>query len=899
MILATYREFGSLAIPHQARVKLGVTLAVLRSQMRCLPAEFEERGVICLNAHIVPRALWGLVKPKAPAEVTFHCPPAGSGGDGGKNPFAVIAGIALTIATGFIAGGGLATGKFGLGAAFGAGKIGAIALAAGVSYAGSLLISALVPPPSIASARQRDAVQNAGSASADGNQLEPNGTVPRVIGSRKVFPPLMAEPFTYYSGPDEVVEAVYGLAGPHRLADIRVDAAEIGTLTDVDYEVREGWPGDARVTIIGRQSRTDAMQSEIRAHTVSAEDNRTLESATGNIASALPIPQVIATRDAPDEHQLQIMFSGLHKNARDSIRLRVPLRMRMRRIGETDWIDLPELHFQAANIQQLRATIRLVWQDDASTAPSAALSEGFVEARRVSPGQTAAPASAAWAAHPYFTKAGSDWLDGGNLGTSGVDHVLMDRYTASFLLDPAVFPRGRYEVEITRGAVFDRGRYNPNGYTFDGSVWDFFGYRGTPEMIAMARDMVSDTLYLIRSVSIWNEHPLPTDDFAVIAVRARNKPLERLSVLAGGYVQDWNGAAWADWTVTDNPAPHLRDIFAGALNLDPVPLDLIDDVGLVAWRTSCAAKGYRCNALLEDQTVDDAARIVASCGYAKPYMSDIWGVTPDYDRTGEAPVQIFNPRNSAGFQWTKAFPRVPEGFRVGFRDQTRDYDLRQMTVFRPGNSDDTGRTEQVTYEGLVTEAEVVTRAIYDQRQAEHRGTFYSLDAPAEAIVCRRGDLVGVTHDMLTEHHGSARLQDAELVGGKVVALALDMPVRITSEPFMDKVGNLADVADLSALGMSGGVAIRRAGSITVHPVSNATGETDVLTFDPPIDAGGLLDAEGYVRDALVSVGPIGREMIRLIVFGIRPKPNLEFSLTFVDEASQIWNQPDSPGQQAA
>ncbi len=95
MILATYREPFGFA-PHVCRLPQGETLARMRARMSGLPDDFDARGVICLNGHPVARDLWGMVRPKAPAitEVTFHCPPQG-GGDGGKNPLATIASIAL------------------------------------------------------------------------------------------------------------------------------------------------------------------------------------------------------------------------------------------------------------------------------------------------------------------------------------------------------------------------------------------------------------------------------------------------------------------------------------------------------------------------------------------------------------------------------------------------------------------------------------------------------------------------------------------------------------------------------------------------------------------------------------------------------------------------------------
>ncbi|MES2753774.1 MAG: hypothetical protein V4659_03840 [Pseudomonadota bacterium] len=886
-ILAVYREFGSLR-PEVAYLPEGLTLADLRASMSCLPHDFDARGVICINGRRVERSAWRMIRPKpslhgVPIEVTFHAPPLGGGGgkEGGKNILALVAGIALTALTGFVAGGGLAL-KLGFSASlFGAGTIGATLAAAGVGLVGSLLISALVPPPTIPTGKT---IQNAGPASAEGNVLEPNGPIPRVLGSRKVFPPLACEPLTYFDGGDEVVEAVYVLAGPHQISDIRVGAAPIASLTDVEFETREGWPGDPRITMTRRQGRTEQRNVELRGHTVDANDGVTLESPTGDFTVALPQRMTVATRAAPDEQWLHLVLpAGLNKNASDSNRLRVPVRLRIRQVGAASWIDLPELHFSAATPRQIRTTIKLIWTADATTSPSAAVTEGWVEARVSTPAQTISPASPAWAADAYFDDgAGASYMTTANLGTTRVDHVILNRYTAAFYLDAAIFPRGRYEIEIVRGATVQNSDYSSAGYSVGGSVYDLFGYSGTPATIPQTRNGVSDSLVLVRSVSVWNDHPLPGGDLATIAVRARNRQLEQVSCIAGGYVPDWDGTDWRVWTVTDNPAPHLRDIYAGRQNLDPVPLDVIDNAGLVAWRTACAALNYKVNALIEDASVDDAARIVASCGYAKPYMSEVWGVVRDFDRSAEVPVQIFTPRNSSGFQWTKAFNRVPEGFRVNFRDAAQDYEQRQITVFRPGVSSDTGRLEQLTYEGLVTEAQVTAKALYDQAQSDRRNTFYSLDAPAEAIVCRRGSLVGVQHDSLSAWTGSGRIIDVTInSSGLVTAIRLDNSVPIAGASDMHATTDLHAVADMHALGGKTGVAIRRAGSRTIHAVSNAAGETDLLTFASPISAAGL--SEGV----LCATGPLGTEVERLIVFAITPKEDLTATLTLVAEAPGI------------
>lgn len=878
-VLATYREPFGFA-PRVSRMPEGLSLMQMQARVRGLPADFAQHGVICINGHSVPRGVWPLVRPKpeahgVPVEVSFHAPVMGGDQGGGKQVFALVASIALAWA-----GGAAIAGKFAIGKLFLAESISSYFLAAGVSLVGGLLMSALVPPPTVDNGRK---ISNLGAASADGNALEPNGAIPRVIGTRKVFPPLVAEPLVYFDGPDEVVEAAYALAGPHQIADIRIGGVPIDEMTNLEYDTREGWVGDERLDLLTRQSRTDAVQTELRGHAVNDSDGRTLESVTGDTGSALPQALHLATREAPDEQWLHLVFpAGLAKNASESALYRVPFRLRLRPAGGT-WIDLPELHFQAANVRQMRATIKLIWADDASTTPGAASSEGWVEARVVSPGQTANPPTDAWAADAYFDAGGDDYMDQNNLGLTGVDHVILDRYTAAIYLDTALYPKpGRYEVEITRGAVFAGANYSATAYTVSGAVWDFWGYQGTPGQIVQSRDGITDTVVVARSVSIWNEHPVPTDDFALIAVRARNRRVEAVSCLASGWVKDWDGADWTTWAVTSNPAPHFRDVMAGALNADALPASAVDEAGLVAWRTACTVSGYHCNALIEGQTVDDVLRIVAACGYARPYMSEVWGVARDYDRSAEDPVQIFTPRNSSGFRWSRAFPRLPNGFRVNFRDADLDYEPRQITVLRDGAPTDSNLVEQVTYEGIVSSAAAIHRAQYDLNQPVYRGTFYNLDAPAEAIMVRRGSLVGVNHEMLTAQHGAARVVDVEFSGGDISALILDDEVPVLNSPGFDVITDMSAVEDMSLIGALSGVAIRRAGSVTVHAVANAAGSTDRIEFAPAISATGLAE------DALVTIGPLGRELLRLIVFAVTPRENFGASLTLVDEGQELW-----------
>lgn len=879
-----YRPPFDRVAPRVQKIPEGLTLAEIVPLMT-LPSIFEKHGTICIGGNEVPRGAWHLVRPKAVKggianAVTFHAPILGGGDDGGKNPVALLAALALTVLSGgaagglFGAGGGLAlTSSATL---FSAGSTSALLLAGGISLVGSLLLNALSPPPTI-DRGGADADQTRRDASARGNILDPNGVVPRVIGQRRVFPPLLAEPLVTFDGEDEIVEAVYGLSGPHDLADIQIGAAPISDITGLEVETRPGLPGDRRVSLLTRYARTEAVGQEIRGHRVS-QDNGALLEPDIDVARAVPQSQLIATRRAPSLHEMQIVFSqGLGRPSSPEDLVRVPIRIRIRLRGAATWRNLPEVHYQGADFRALRATIRLVWRAPGNQAPTAATSKGFVAAFTTTAAQVTAPASPAWVADSYFYAGTGDvYVNQNNLGSTGIRRVNLSRGVAEFILDPADFTPGRYEIEIKRGHAIRNASFANATYLHGGVARDFFSYFGTPGRIAFGRNDLSDTLTLLRSVSIYNRSPVTTDDFALIAVRARNQNIERLSVNAAGLVPDWDGTGWTGLNITSNPAPHYRDVLVGAQNADPLPLGNLDNDGLVDWRTACASAGFTCNAVVTDTSVGEVLGVVAACGYARPYHADIWGVIRDYDRSDESPVQLFTPRNSAGFKWTKAFSSLPDGLRVTFDDSADDFDSRQISVFRRGITRDSGMMEQVRYEGVTTEAAAIARAEYDLAQLEKRATFFSFDVSPDALVCRRGSLVAVVHDAVERQVGFGRV-----VGGGTTGVTMDAVIPFSNEPLWDAVTDFDAVASVDLLGERTEVQIRYPeGNVVTVDLTNATGQGDELTFASTLD---------YVpAGTLVATRVIVPEYRRMIVFSMTFKRDFEASLTLVDEAPEIF-----------
>jgi len=267
-MIAVYRDPFSFA-PQRVASRNGMTIAEMAATIPDFPAD----GVVTINGHVVDRGVWHITRPKPshpdrPVIVTFQAPVRGGDEGGGKQVLAIVASFAVMALSGFIGAGGLG-GIFSAQstALFGVSGLAASALGTGVALVGSLLIGALTAPPSGPNESGRDR-ERLGAASADGNVLEPNGPVPRVIGTHKIFPPLASEPFTYFDNQDEVVEAAYVLSGPHVIEDVRIGNAPIEDMTAVEYQVRDGSPGADPITMLTRHARTEATQTELRGHVV-------------------------------------------------------------------------------------------------------------------------------------------------------------------------------------------------------------------------------------------------------------------------------------------------------------------------------------------------------------------------------------------------------------------------------------------------------------------------------------------------------------------------------------------------------------------------------------------------------------------------------------------------------
>jgi hypothetical protein len=214
--------------------------------------------------HEIPRTLWHRVRPKAGAPLVALVVP-GRGGGGILSVVATIAVIAFAAwAAPAIASALGVVGAEGAAATFVAGSTGAkivTGLIGGViTMVGSLLINALVPPPSSSAAA---AVGFGASASLSSptyqitgvqNRSNPYGPIPRVFGERRIFPVLGAKAYTETLGDKRYFRLLLVAGyGPLSLDEIRIGNTPIEAFSNVEIEIREGWPDDAPRALFTRR----------------------------------------------------------------------------------------------------------------------------------------------------------------------------------------------------------------------------------------------------------------------------------------------------------------------------------------------------------------------------------------------------------------------------------------------------------------------------------------------------------------------------------------------------------------------------------------------------------------------------------------------------------------------
>ena len=342
---------------------------------------------------------------------------------------------------------------------------------------------------------------------------------------------------------------------------------------------------------------------------------------------------------------------------------------------------------------------------------------------------------------------------------------------------------------------------------------------------------------------------------------------------------------WKTVDVTNNPAALFLYVLMHPANAYRVADNIIDaanyvDLNALAdWFKFCQPMTYSGGTYTKDTTkpwlsynavltnvssVMDVLKDICSAGKASPnYIDGKWTVVVDKPRSGV--VQHFTPHNSWGFESTKILPRIPDAFRITIADEEKGYQANEYRVYNVGKNDSNAELfEEISLPGVTNFAQAKHIAQWHMAQLKLRPEMYSLSVDFEYLVCNRGDVVRVTHDVPLWGSGSGRIKNCA-VGTANITLTEDIYLE-SGKPYNIRVRTNAGISALKAL-----------------TAITTTGYYNSITLTAPLTSGDNINS-----DDLFMLGEVSKESQELVVLSIEPSDNVSAKLTLADYSPQIY-----------
>lgn len=866
----------------------------------------------------VPFEAWGRVRPKAGRMVTLACVPEGGGG---KNPLRTIAMLAVIAAAAAIPGAALAAGALGVAATSTAATMAGSLIIAGAGLVGTLLVNALIPPPK---PRLSDLSGAAASNSIAGgrNTIALFQPVPRVLGVHRIVPPYAALPYTENVGDDQYLRVLFDLGpGPLDISEHQIGDTSLEEFEGVEIEVRGGRPDDPPITLYPGVVLEESLSvlltnngswvtrtTSERAREISIDvtfatglaeisgsgrrRNRTVSLEIEYAPTGTSAWVQVNEASPEDERQLDLLFrtpeaeaigTGIHEGA---------IEWGAGFAGDVP-ADLPSGNWswEASGLLFVPASGEYTFAIDCSDAGDVTVDDQVV-ASWYGTHATAGSGTPDYSghtgtitltrgAHRFRARVESRGAAGAiAVGWKKPGDVAFETIPASRL---SRFPWAPSEDLRTRSfdtsayggsLVIEEARTEPFRRSLAWAVpegqYDVRIRRLTPD--TDETDVV-DEVHWTALRTIRSENPVNTTGHALVAMRIKatdqlNGVIEDYSCLAQSILPDWDAAAGA-WVEqgTSNPASLFRAVLQSAGNARPVGDDRLDLTELQAWHEACTANAWAFNAVIDTAgTVWERLADIASAGRASPAVREgLFSIVRDVEQT--VPVQHFTPRNSSGFKGRRSFPTLPHALRVRFLNEDEGYQQDERIVYADGQDATTAtRFETLELYGVTSADQAWKHGRYHLAAGLLRPETYELTTDVEHLVCTRGDLVLVTHDVVSWGLGQARVSDLVVDSAdNLLGLVLDAEVPMAAgEDYAVRV-RLED------------------GSSWTRSVVAEAGAQTELTLSTLVGAG---ETRPQVGD-LVLFGRAGQESRELVVRAVTPGPDLSATLMLVDHAPAI------------
>ena len=680
-----------------------------------VPEEIRSRIIIMLNGRVTTPEEWATTVLKETDRIEYRAVPTGGNS---RMIFVMVAMIAIAIAAPYavaaIAGyGATAAGVAAASASVALGGLGVgfnLAVMA-ISLVGSLLINAIAP------VRPPEGPNDPGSSesqlmiSGAANQATKYGAIPVILGRVRITPPLGAQNYVSYENERDTYLTMLLVWGYGPL-EIDATTLKIGNINLSDYTL---------------------------AKFSGTEDNKFI---------------TLDRKTTPDANTLA-RFNAIYGNDIEQVSKNITLACDGNPEGTPVTTSTETTYIDEEGIEQTTTTTTTTYIQPTPGPYSEAASTGVVNRIQVAihfpqglrkvkvKGSGAGNSETSPVVLRFQVKLGTgDWIDWNTI-TYGADAAKKDAFTITETYDLT-----------TAQIVQVRVRRETGDNTDDNPDWRY----------------TFDTVFLSATFTTNNSPAVDPKNCVIAKTALQIKASEQLSNSIEGinaivqtYAKVWNGTSWV-MGATNNPAALFRYVLEHPANpqrvLDAEIADKINLVQLQYWFNYCVTKGFTFNRIqAQAKSVLDTLRDICAAGRASPAMVDgKWTVVIDEPKPNI--VQHFSPHNSWGFEGTRALPRLPDGLRITYYDESQDYQEAEVIVYASGESQETAELfEAIQLPGVTKAASVIDHAKWHMAQAQLRRESYVLNTDIEYIVANRGDRVKVTHDVPMWGLGSGRIKN--------------------------------------------------------------------------------------------------------------------------------------------
>ena len=331
---------------------------------------------------------------------------------------------------------------------------------------------------------------------------------------------------------------------------------------------------------------------------------------------------------------------------------------------------------------------------------------------------------------------------------------------------------------------------------------------------------------------------------------------------------------------TRNPASLFRYILQHPANAQRISsadaAAEIDLAYLAIWWARCNTNGYTYDAVISSQkSILDTLKDICAAGRASPLLlGGKWTVVEDIPRT--TVVQHFAPHNSWGFEGSKKLSVMPHALRITFINSEKEYQSEELMVYNDGYGDiDNGAIkaasifEAIQLPGITKPSLIHKHGRFHLAQAKLRPEIYTINTDMEYLVCNRGDLVRVSHDIPMWGTGTGRVRTYT----SPTILELDEPISLSANiQYVIRIRTETGITVLRNIEVS---ALDRINATTISLTTSVTG------------------VEGKA-DNLYMIGQSNLESAELIVLTIEPSANLTAKITLVDYSPAVYTADSLP-----